>query len=59
MVDNTDADYMHTKRVFSDLEIKNIGEYHDFGCSMLAGQRPMKSLSSVPLSLPVCLSLCH
>ena len=27
--DNTDADYIHVKRVCKDLEIKNLGEYHD------------------------------
>ena len=27
---STDADYMHTKRVCKDFEIKNLGEYHDF-----------------------------
>ena len=25
----TDVDYMHTKRVCKDFEIKNLGEYHD------------------------------
>ena len=25
----TDADYMHTKRVCKDFEIKNLDEYHD------------------------------
>ena len=25
----TDADYMHTKRVCKDFQIKNLGEYHD------------------------------
>ena len=29
MEDITDADYMHAKRVCKDLEIKNLGEYHD------------------------------
>ena len=29
MEDITDADYMHTKRVCKDFEIKNISEYHD------------------------------
>ena len=29
MEDITDADYMHTKRVCKDFEIKNLGEYHD------------------------------
>ena len=29
MVDITDADYMHAKRVCKDFEIKNLGEYHD------------------------------
>ena len=27
--DITDADYAHAKRVCKDLEIKNLGEYHD------------------------------
>ena len=27
--DIADADYMHAKRVCKDLEIKNLGEYHD------------------------------
>ena len=27
--DNTDADYIHAKRVCKDFEIKNLGEYHD------------------------------
>ena len=26
----TDADYMHTKRVCKNFEIKNLGKYHDF-----------------------------
>ena len=26
----TDADYTHAKRVCQDIEIKNLGEYHDF-----------------------------
>ena len=26
----TDADYKHEKRVRKDLEIENLGEYHDF-----------------------------
>ena len=30
MEDITDADYTHTKRVFIDFEIKDLGEYHDF-----------------------------
>ena len=30
MEDITDADYVHGKRVCKDLEIKNVGEYHDF-----------------------------
>ena len=25
----TDADYMHTKRICKDFEIKQLGEYHD------------------------------
>ena len=25
----TDADYMHAKRVCKDIEITNLGEYHD------------------------------
>ena len=29
MKDITDADYIHTKRVCKDFEIKNLGEYHD------------------------------
>ena len=29
MDDITDADYVHTKRVCKDFEIKNLGEYHD------------------------------
>ena len=29
MEDLTDADYAHTKRVFKDFEIKELGEYHD------------------------------
>ena len=29
MEDITDADYMHVKKVCKDLEIKNLGEYHD------------------------------
>ena len=29
MEDIADADYMHAKRVCKDLEIKNLGEYHD------------------------------
>ena len=29
MEDITDADYMHAKRVCTDFEIKNFGEYHD------------------------------
>ena len=29
MEDITDADFTHRKRVFKDLEIKNLGEYHD------------------------------
>ena len=26
----TDADYTHAKRVCQDIEIKNLGEYHEF-----------------------------
>ena len=29
MEDITDADYVHTKRVCEDFEIKHLGEYHD------------------------------
>ena len=29
MEDFTDADYVHTKRVYKDFEIKNLREYHD------------------------------
>ena len=29
MEDVTDADYARTKRVCNDLEMKNLGEYHD------------------------------
>ena len=29
MEDNTDADYMHAKRVCKDFEIKYLGECHD------------------------------
>ena len=29
MKDNTDTDYVHTKRVCKDFEIKHLGEYHD------------------------------
>ena len=29
MEDITEADYMHTKKVCKDFEIKNLGEYHD------------------------------
>ena len=29
MEDNTDTDYVHTKRVCKDFEIKHLGEYHD------------------------------
>ena len=25
----SDADYMHTKKVFKDFESKHLGEYHD------------------------------
>ena len=28
MEDITDVDYVHTKRVCKDFEIKNLGEYH-------------------------------
>ena len=27
--DVSDADYAHTKRVYKDFEIKNLGEHHD------------------------------
>ena len=30
MEDVTDAEYMHTKRVCKNIEIKTLGEYHDF-----------------------------
>ena len=30
MEDITDADYVHIKRVCKDVEIKKLGEYHDF-----------------------------
>ena len=30
MEDITDADYMYVKRVCKDIEIKNLGEYHDW-----------------------------
>ena len=29
MEDTKDADYMHAKRVCKEIEIKNLGEYHD------------------------------
>ena len=29
MEDITDADYIHSKRVCKDFEIKNVDEYHD------------------------------
>ena len=29
MEDITDADYSHAKRVCKDLQVKNLGEYHD------------------------------
>ena len=29
MDDITETDYMHTKKVCKDFEIKNLGEYHD------------------------------
>ena len=29
MEDITDADYLHAKRVFKNVEIKNLGKYHD------------------------------
>ena len=29
MEDNTDADYIHAKRVCKDFEIKQLDEYHD------------------------------
>ena len=29
MTDITEANYAHTKRVFKDFEIKNLGEYHE------------------------------
>ena len=29
MEDITDADYVHAKRVCKDIEIKNLGKYHD------------------------------
>ena len=29
MKDITNADYVHTKRVYKEFEIKNLGEYHD------------------------------
>ena len=29
MKDITDADYAHKKRICKDLEMKNLGEYHD------------------------------
>ena len=30
MLDITYVDYMHTKRVYKDFEIKNVGQYYDF-----------------------------
>ena len=30
MEDNTDADYMHRKRVCKDFRMKGLEEYHDF-----------------------------
>ena len=30
MEDITDSDYIHAKRICKDLEIKNVGENHDF-----------------------------
>ena len=30
MVDITDQDYMHAKRVCKDFEMKDLGEHHDF-----------------------------
>ena len=30
MEDIIDADYMHAKKVCKNLEIKTLGEYHDF-----------------------------
>ena len=35
MKDITDTDYTHAKTVCKDLEIKNLGEYHEFVCSKL------------------------
>ena len=29
MEDNTDVDYRHAKRVFKNLNNKNLGDYHD------------------------------
>ena len=29
MEDNTDVDHMHAKRVFKNLDNKNLGDYHD------------------------------
>ena len=29
MLDITYVDYMHTKRVYKDFEIKSVGEYYD------------------------------
>ena len=31
MGDIINADYAHAKRISKDFEIKNLGEYHDFG----------------------------
>ena len=30
IVDITDADQMHAKRVYKDFKINNLGEYHEF-----------------------------
>ena len=30
MEDIIDSDYTHAKRICKDLEVKNLGEYHDF-----------------------------
>ena len=32
--DITDADQMHTKRLFKDFEIKNLGQHHDLYLKM-------------------------
>ena len=29
MEDITDSEYNHTKTIYKDFEIKNVGEYHD------------------------------